>query len=70
MPTSDLDILTPQQRQVAQFAARGLSNRDIAERLFISVRTVGAHLQSVYHKLDVPDRTSAVAAAIRRGMLE
>ncbi|MGX6603512.1 AAA family ATPase [Micromonosporaceae bacterium Da 78-11] len=51
-----LDVLTPQERQVAQLAARGLRNREIAEQLFISVRTVGAHLYSVYPKLGISGR--------------
>lgn len=49
-------VLTHQERQVAQLAARGLRNREIAEQLFISVRTVGAHLHSVYPKLGINGR--------------
>ncbi|MEU8812945.1 LuxR C-terminal-related transcriptional regulator [Actinoplanes sp. NPDC048796] len=48
--------LTAQERQVAELAARGLRNKEIAERLFISVRTVAAHLRSVYPKLGVSGR--------------
>ncbi|MEV4347843.1 helix-turn-helix transcriptional regulator, partial [Actinoplanes sp. NPDC049596] len=51
-----LAVLTPQERQVAELAARGLRNREIAEQLFISVRTVGAHLHSVYPKLGISGR--------------
>ncbi|XVV16808.1 LuxR C-terminal-related transcriptional regulator [Actinoplanes sp. CA-131856] len=51
-----LAVLTPQERQVAELAARGLRNREIAEQLFISVRTVGAHLHSVYPKLGFSGR--------------
>ncbi|WP_127502447.1 helix-turn-helix transcriptional regulator [Actinoplanes solisilvae] len=49
-------VLTHQERQVAHLAARGLRNREIAEQLFISVRTVGAHLHSVYPKLGINGR--------------
>lgn len=48
--------LTPQELQVAQLAATGLSNRDIAERLFLSPRTVGAHLYRAFPKLGVTTR--------------
>jgi Bacterial regulatory proteins, luxR family len=43
--------LSPQELQIAQMAASGLSNREIADRLFLSHRTVGAHLYRVYPKL-------------------
>ncbi|MFE4619255.1 AAA family ATPase [Streptomyces sp. NPDC056747] len=48
--------LTAQQQQIARLAARGLSNREIAERLFLSPRTVGSHLYNVYPKLGVSSR--------------
>jgi DNA-binding CsgD family transcriptional regulator len=49
--------LTPQERQVAQMAAQGLTNREIGERLFLSPRTVGFHLHNVFPKLQVTTRT-------------
>ena len=60
--------LTPQERQVALLAARGLRNREIAEQLFISVRTVGAHLYSVYPKLGISGRHQLPAAFPGRGV--
>ncbi|MFE5035073.1 LuxR C-terminal-related transcriptional regulator [Streptomyces sp. NPDC056683] len=51
-----LEQLTAQQRQIVQLAARGLSNREIGERLFLSPRTVGSHLYNVYPKLGVSSR--------------
>ncbi|MFH8462483.1 AAA family ATPase [Streptomyces sp. NPDC017991] len=51
-----LQELTAQQRQIVQFAARGLSNREIGERLFLSPRTVGSHLYNVYPKLGISSR--------------
>lgn len=62
--------LTARERAVLSLCADGLSTRDIAIRLGVASATVKTHLQSIYHKLDVPDRTSAVAAALRRGLLE
>ncbi|MGW4734417.1 AAA family ATPase [Streptomyces shenzhenensis] len=59
-PTPDtsglLERLTAQQRQIAQLAARGLSNREIGEQLFLSPRTVGSHLYNVYPKLGISRR--------------
>jgi two-component system nitrate/nitrite response regulator NarL len=62
--------LTEREQAVLSLCAEGLSTRDIAIRLGVASATVKTHLQSIYHKLDVPDRTSAVAAALRRGLLE
>ena len=50
------DELTPQELQVAQMAAAGLSNRQIAERMYLSHRTVGAHLYRIYPKLGITSR--------------
>ncbi|MEU9408806.1 AAA family ATPase [Streptomyces sp. NPDC048281] len=51
-----LEQLTAQQRQIVQLVARGLSNREIGERLFLSPRTVGSHLYNVYPKLGISSR--------------
>jgi DNA-binding NarL/FixJ family response regulator len=50
------DELTVREREVATLAARGLTNQQIADRLFVSVRTVHAHLRSAYAKLGVSSR--------------
>ena len=50
------DLLTPQELQIAQLAAEGLSNREIGERLYLSHRTVGFHLYRIYPKLGVTSR--------------
>jgi len=51
-----LSQLTPQERQVARLAGQGLSNREIAERLFVSRHTVGYHLHKVYAQLGIASR--------------
>ncbi|MFE6334254.1 ATP-binding protein [Streptomyces sp. NPDC057798] len=50
------DLLTPQELQIAQLAASGLSNREIGQQLYLSPRTVGAHLYRIYPKLGITSR--------------
>lgn len=59
-------LLSRREREILSLAARGLSNLEIAERLFLSLSTVKTHLQSVYRKLEVRDRTQAILEAIAR----
>ena len=54
--------LTPQEMQIAQMAASGLSNREIADRLFLSHRTVGAHLYRAFPKLGIVSRSELAGA--------
>jgi ATP/maltotriose-dependent transcriptional regulator MalT len=54
--------LSPQELRIAQMAASGLSNREIAERLFLSHRTVGAHLYRVFPKLGIVSRSELARA--------
>jgi DNA-binding CsgD family transcriptional regulator len=58
LPVPDArDLLTAQEFQVAALAAEGLTNREIAEQLFLSHRTVGAHLHRAFPKLGITSRT-------------
>jgi DNA-binding NarL/FixJ family response regulator len=58
--------LTTRERDVLQWVAAGLSDAQVAEKLVISVRTVNAHLQSIYNKLGVNSRTAAVRVATQQ----
>jgi DNA-binding NarL/FixJ family response regulator len=60
--------LTQRESEILSFMVSGLSNRAIAARLVIGDETVKSHLRSIYRKLEVGDRTSAVATALREGI--
>jgi DNA-binding NarL/FixJ family response regulator len=55
-PGSPIDELTPQELQVATLVASGLSNKEAAARLFLSVKTIEAHLHRTYRKLGIRSR--------------
>jgi DNA-binding CsgD family transcriptional regulator len=59
--------LTPQERQIAELAAQGLTNRDIAARLYLSPRTVGYHLHKVFPKLGITARAQLRDALTAEG---
>lgn len=65
-----IEPLTEREREVLQFAARGLTNRQIGHRLGISDRTVQGHLANIYGKLQVNSRTEAVTKALQLGLIE
>lgn len=61
--------LTEREVDVLRLVAQGLTNIDIGERLFLSPRTVEAHLHRIYRKLDVPSRTAAAAFALDHNLV-
>jgi DNA-binding CsgD family transcriptional regulator/tetratricopeptide (TPR) repeat protein len=65
--TSTTEGLTPQERNVARLVATGLTNREIAGRLFVTTNTVETHLRHIFQKLDVTSRTQ-LAVAIAGGV--
>ncbi len=62
-----VEVLSKRERDVLKLAARGLSNQDIANELYLSLRTVQAHLGHIFNKLQVGSRTEAVVRAMKEG---
>jgi DNA-binding NarL/FixJ family response regulator len=62
--------LTPREVEVLQLAARRHSGPEIAKRLVVSPSTIKTHFENIYEKLGVSDRTSAVAEALRQGLID
>jgi DNA-binding NarL/FixJ family response regulator len=65
----NLDLLTDREREVLRLIARGKSNREIADELFVGHETAKSHVGSVLMKLGVPGRTQAVIAAYESGFV-
>jgi two-component system nitrate/nitrite response regulator NarL len=68
--TDNAPALTVRERQILKLIAAGRSLPEIAQELILGVTTVKTHTQHLYEKLDVSDRAAAVAAAMRRGLIE
>jgi RNA polymerase sigma factor (sigma-70 family) len=62
-------LLTPRQTQILQLVAEGLTNREIAQRLGLSERTVDRHVSDTLTRIDVPTRAAATAFAISHGLI-
>jgi DNA-binding NarL/FixJ family response regulator len=64
------DSLTQREREILQLLADGMSNADVAARLFISQETVKSHVRHILVKLEADTRTQAVAIALREAMID
>lgn len=60
--------LTTREAEVLELVAQGLTNAQVAQRLFLSPRTVDTHLTSIYHKLGVGSRSAATRFALDHGL--
>jgi DNA-binding NarL/FixJ family response regulator len=62
-----LEVLTEREMEVLKLVTKGLSNKDIADGLSLSIRTVQGHLANIFNKLRVSSRTEAVVHALKEG---
>ncbi len=69
MQRSDVEALTAREIEVLELVAQGVSNKEIAKKLWISETTVKGHLFRTFEKLGARDRTSAVTEALKRGVI-
>ncbi len=64
------NALTPREKEVLQLAAQGKTNREMAEILFLSIRTVEKHRQAFMRKLDLTKREDLTKYALRKGLID
>ena len=64
-----IGVLTEREDEVLRLVAKGLTNRQVGEQLFISAKTVSVHMSNVLAKLGVSGRAEAVAVAHQRGLI-
>jgi DNA-binding NarL/FixJ family response regulator len=70
LPGDRDDMLTAREREILQLLADGMSNADVAARLFISQETVKSHVRHILTKLEADTRTQAVAIALREAIID
>lgn len=63
-------LITGREREILQLLADGMSNADVAQKLFISQETVKSHVRHILAKLEADNRTQAVAIALRESIIE
>lgn len=68
--SSENSLLSPRELEVLELIAQGLSNQEIADKLFVSLNTVKSHSSNLFIKLDVKRRTQAVLKARELGLLK
>lgn len=67
--SDELALLTEREREVLQMVAEGKTSQEIADQLFVSIKTVQTHRMHIMEKLDAHDRTDLVRHAIRLGII-
>jgi DNA-binding NarL/FixJ family response regulator len=65
-----IEPLTEREQEVLELLGQGLTNKEIASRLFITERTVKFHVSAILRKLDAGNRTEAVTIAVQAGILD
>lgn len=65
----EVSPLTPREEEILKYIAKGLSNREVAQISGVSMATVRTHLEHIYAKLDVTNRTEAVTEGYRKGII-
>lgn len=63
------DELSPREKEVLEALTAGLSNKEIAQKLYITEKTVKAHFSSIYRKLNVSTRSQAIIGAVKSGLV-
>lgn len=66
----DIQELSDREHQVLELLAQGMSNKKLAEELYISEKTVKNHVSNILHKLSVNDRTQAVIVGLKKGLVK
>jgi DNA-binding NarL/FixJ family response regulator len=67
---AEFDVLTPRELEVLKLIAEAYTSKEIAEKLFISIKTVDRHRQNILEKLGMRDRVELTRYAIRRGLIQ
>ena len=65
-----IEPLTQRELEVLQAVAQGLGNKDVADKLCVSINTIQVHLHNIFGKLGVASRTAAVSAALKQGLIK
>jgi two-component system, NarL family, response regulator LiaR len=69
LPSTEVSVLSPRELDVLRLIADGLGNKEIADKLEISLSTVKTHIEDILARLQVSDRTQAAVKAVRQGLL-
>lgn len=69
LPSSEVSVLSKRELDVLRLIAEGLGNKEIADKLEISLSTVKTHIEDILARLKVSDRTQAAVKAVRQGLL-
>jgi len=68
-PTTEIPLITRREKEVLQLIADGLTNVEIADKLFVSITTVNSHRKSLLEKLDARNTAALIGIAIKAGIL-